>query len=361
MKQASNIQNWVISIIVYLIVFTKIHAQTPTTDLTAHAPTTPQPLGTIFEWHNALPISDINVVSNPTSVTSGLYYAVYKYSNTCYSQPSPIRVVANNCPQNTINLNDFVIGTNLPTNLTISFHNSLPVSATNKLTGSNITAVGAGTYYAAYFDVTNNCYSNPNPIIVLNSDCCTPPLANDNEICGAGQVTLNATCLLGNVNWYDSNVASISIAAGNTFTTPNIIQSTIYYISCKNGLCESIKKPVLAIIKELPKTEGIAISPTCLGTVNIGNGQIIATKFVDSDKYSINEGTSYNSLTATFPTTIPTDGILKNNISANPSQTFSIRFTNINGCYKDQTIILSNLCPQCSENSCLSPLITKTK
>ncbi|XWW46799.1 hypothetical protein JYG30_04900 [Fibrella sp. USSR17] len=70
-----------------------------TVDLTAllySAPST----GTLITWHTGTPASQANQVSNPTSVTTGTYYAAYyDVAGNCYGNTTaPITVVTTPCP-----------------------------------------------------------------------------------------------------------------------------------------------------------------------------------------------------------------------------------------------------------------------
>ena len=62
---------------------------------------------------------------------------------------------SNTCPTTTVSLNG-VTATNLPSGTTMTWHTGTPATAANVV--SNPAAVGAGIYYAAFKDATNNCY-----------------------------------------------------------------------------------------------------------------------------------------------------------------------------------------------------------
>ncbi len=63
--------------------------------------------------------------------------------------------VSNVCPATTVNLTTLT-ASNRPANTTLTWHTGTPATTANKITG---TAVAAGTYYAAFFDASLNCYS----------------------------------------------------------------------------------------------------------------------------------------------------------------------------------------------------------
>lgn len=63
------------------------------------------PSGTTLTWHTGLPISSATLVSNPSAVSSGLYFPAYFDANlNCYSDPgNAVRVVIINCPPTALN------------------------------------------------------------------------------------------------------------------------------------------------------------------------------------------------------------------------------------------------------------------
>lgn len=169
MNYNRNKMSWVIVLLVWCLGVVYTQAQTPTTDLTTHQPTV-VPSGATFEWHSSLPITAGNIVSTPTAVAAGVFYGVYNFG-TCYSAASPIRVITNSCPTNTVDISTAVVTTNTPTGMTITYHSGLPLSSANQITGAGITAAVSGTYFAAYYDATGGCYSMASPIVVMITPC----------------------------------------------------------------------------------------------------------------------------------------------------------------------------------------------
>lgn len=101
MHKPVTYSHWVMGLLFGLLaVFQPAYAQP--TDLTTHQPTT-VPTGVTFEWHTGSS-STSSLVSTPGAVSAGLYYGFYNYGSSCYSQGSPLRVVATTCPTNTVDL-----------------------------------------------------------------------------------------------------------------------------------------------------------------------------------------------------------------------------------------------------------------
>lgn len=106
-----------------------------TVDLSNHVTASP-PVGTVLEWHNALPVSAANLM-NATQVANagaGTYYAVYRDTlNNCYGPVSdPVTVilsscvpiqVTNICPLLTVDLTAHVTAFP-PTGTVLEWHNA---------------------------------------------------------------------------------------------------------------------------------------------------------------------------------------------------------------------------------------------
>lgn len=147
-----------------------------TGDLTTLVTST-APSGTTITYHTGFPATDANKISNPTTASTGTYYAAYwDATNNCYSPVSePIYIakcITNTCPTTTVDLTTYGTGTP-PSGTTLQWHNTSNVYALNSSTLINTpNAVSNGTYHATYYDATNNCYSPlSTPIIVAISNC----------------------------------------------------------------------------------------------------------------------------------------------------------------------------------------------
>ncbi|MFY7885619.1 MAG: hypothetical protein ACOVOV_12350, partial [Dolichospermum sp.] len=174
MKKNKMIKRWLQILFVLVGVFFEVKAQTPTTNLTAHLVSTSAPSGATLEWHNALPIGAGNIVATPTTVAPGTYYAVYNLGS-CYSIPSPLRVITNTCPSTTVDIRTAVDSLSKPTGTIITFHSDTLATTANQLSASVIANASAGTYYVAYaqFDALSGtyCYSKTSTIVVVSTSC----------------------------------------------------------------------------------------------------------------------------------------------------------------------------------------------
>jgi hypothetical protein len=156
-----------------------------TVDLTTISATNLPTGGVVLEWHTGTPATAANKVATPSAVTAGTYYAVfYDATFNCYSNTSgttgatavtatstacvtcnagstaptlSATTIANTCPATIIDLTT-ITATNLPAGTVLEWHTATPATSANKVAAPN--TVTAGTYYAVFFDATNNCYSN---------------------------------------------------------------------------------------------------------------------------------------------------------------------------------------------------------
>lgn len=165
------------------------------------------PSGKVVTWHTGLPTTTANKVANPAAVVAGTYYAAFYDSvNDCYSPGTPNGIVvtittcvtcvagsaapsvpatkSNACPLTTVDLSSMTAA-NQPANTTLSWHTGTPANSTNILTGT--TSVGAGTYYAAFYDAAANCFSTATTAVTVTITTCVTCEA------GYSKPTLSAT------------------------------------------------------------------------------------------------------------------------------------------------------------------------
>ncbi len=111
-------------------------------------------------------------------------------AKTCIANPAPCAsgttaptltatTKTNTCPATKSDLTT-ITATNQPANTTLTFHSATPATTANKLATSN--AVSAGTYYAAFYDAANLCYSgatsgSATTAITTTVSSCTGPIS----------------------------------------------------------------------------------------------------------------------------------------------------------------------------------------
>ncbi len=96
-----------------------------------------------------------------------------------------------------------------------------------------------------------------NPFNVL---VCTPPgapSAIDGSRCNVGPVTLGASGAAGSqvYRWYDDPLAGTLLFTGSSFTTPNLSDTTSYYVNIYDPvtLCESARSEAVANVLNIPQ------------------------------------------------------------------------------------------------------------
>lgn len=159
-----------------------------TVNLTTAISTSNLPPGSILTWHTATPASASNQIATPTAVTAGTYYAAFYYAaDNCFSSSTTTVAVSTAlcldavCTAATANLTTALSTSNLPPGTSLTFHTNTPASSANQIVTP--TAVGVGTYYAAFFDALNNCYSPTTTITILNPICPTAIISGNGGTC----------------------------------------------------------------------------------------------------------------------------------------------------------------------------------
>ena len=71
--------------------------------------------------------------------------------------------------------------------------------------------------------------------------------------CGPGEVTLSADSELGEIHWFESETSLTPLFTGDTFITPTLTESKLYYVLASQDDCyEGIRTPVQAAVYEIP-------------------------------------------------------------------------------------------------------------
>lgn len=128
------------------------------------------------------------------------------------------------------------------------------------------------TYYAlaSYNGCTEGIRQPINATINVIPDITS--VAND-LICDSGSGTLSATASSGTINWYASSVGGSVLASGNTFNTPNVNTTTIYYVDATTNGCTTLSRtPVTLTVQQTPAPLGNDTQTFCdLENATIGD------------------------------------------------------------------------------------------
>lgn len=143
------------------------------------------------------------------------------------------------------------------------------ISKTIEIYGSSSTS--SSVYYYFYdwyiFVPYENCGSN-RVEAQANIGTSTPTNAYDKTRCGPGSVTLTASGVSANLDWYDAPTGGTLVDPGQNFTTPSLSTTTTYYLQVAG--C-SPRIAVQAIISSQPAV------PVAADVTNCGPGQVVLT------------------------------------------------------------------------------------
>jgi uncharacterized repeat protein (TIGR03803 family) len=246
-----------------------------------------KPAGAEISWHTATPATLGNKVADATAVPAGTYYATfYDANNGCYASSGSATVAVtvttttccpagnvapplaankaiNICPATTANLTFLEYGTN-PAGSVVTWHTAIPVSTANKV--ANPAAVAAGTYYAAYYHATSNCYSPASSAVTTTIISCTGTSVTNP--CPTLTINLNSgitsTAPSGTVlTWHTATPATTA----NKIANSSAVSATgIYYPAYYDAT------------NDCYSTTGAPVNATVTPCVTLGTGTIDCSK-----------------------------------------------------------------------------------
>lgn len=129
-----------------------------------------------------------------------------------------------------------------------------------------LTAVSPGTTQISY--ITNSgCYISKQITII---PCIKPSIsAIDNSRCGEGSVELKASTSEGRIDWFVSAVAGTKIHSGESYNTPAVNQTIVYFVESNTGTCISDRIRITATIYPQAYLTLVSSSETEKQTVQI--------------------------------------------------------------------------------------------
>ena len=227
---------------------------------------------------------------------------------------------------------------------------------------SNLPNPATSQAYTIRIFNASGCYID-RTVTLTNVTCLCPnvvaPVVKANSRCGTGTITTTITtlCATGTSFKVFSNVGlttditSTFTVIGNTLTSPSISATKTYYAACVHDTyptCKSAAAAFILTVNPIPTVTATAANATCAGPASNDDGSITLAGFT-TEKYDYNIGATYTgSATYATATTIPTSGIIVNNL-ANPatSRSYTVRIFNASGCYIDRTVTLTNVVCNC--------------
>ncbi|MTH16223.1 T9SS type B sorting domain-containing protein [Flavobacterium sp. LC2016-01] len=189
-----------------------------------------------------------NDLSNTGSLTPGDDYQpkgyVVEYGGS--AGESPLEIAASTkitipeanvlTPNPICDSGSFTITATATAGATISWYTQA-TGGTAVATGNSFTTPIINSTTTYYVDA--GCETNRKSVTaVVNKTPTTPTVVASNvSRCGPGSVTLQASTDVGLINWYTTSTGGTSIFTGNSFATPAITSSAIYYAEASNNGC----------------------------------------------------------------------------------------------------------------------------
>lgn len=149
--------------------------------------------------------------------------------------------------------------------------------AFDPLTGPNANIIGAEIQpdqkilIAGSFDTYDGTTRYGMARINSSNTGCTPPAPPtglNGSLCGTGSVVLTAAGgTSGQYRWYTvaTGGTAISGQTNATYNTPALIATTTYYVALNNGVCESSRKALIAVINTPPAAPSVTGASGCPG------------------------------------------------------------------------------------------------
>jgi hypothetical protein len=197
------------------------------------------------------------------SITSTTIYYVEANDGTCSSNRvaviatvDPIPPAPNVTDVSRCNTGSLTLSVVSPE--TVRWYDS-PSGGVLLATGNSFVTPALNTTTAYYVSVGTVCVSPRAQIYAIITTPPADPLVTDNFNCGTGSVTLLGSATAP-ISWYDS--LGVLQGTGNTFNTPVITASTVFYAQAGVG-CNSNLVAVNAIINPIPASPIVSDASIC--------------------------------------------------------------------------------------------------
>ena len=167
------------------------------------------------------------------------------------------------CGDITVSLNDFAPNTG-PNNNPLRWSTSDTNPTESFVAADRVTDPLPGTYYGFYFDATNDCTSPLLTVSLVQNEIPEVTSTTGNTICGSGSAQLTAVANLNaTLRWYSVPTGGSPLANGGTFSTPNISQTTSYYVEATANGCVSERTEVVATVLPQPSAGAPQNASSC--------------------------------------------------------------------------------------------------
>ncbi|MCB0371756.1 MAG: gliding motility-associated C-terminal domain-containing protein [Muricauda sp.] len=160
------------------------------------------------------------------------------------------------CDTVAIDLNDYVTSTAAPAGTSLVWSvDSNPLETAAHLVSSSV--VEPGIYYGFFYDDVNGCASPILPVTIVRNFTPVIESTTPDSNCGSAVLTLSAVATVeddSNITyaWFDAVTGGNQVGSGDTYVTPNLDETTSYYVSATANGCASERVEVVATINNTP-------------------------------------------------------------------------------------------------------------
>jgi hypothetical protein len=169
-----------------------------------------------------------------------------------------------------------------------------------------VSTSGQLTYYAESISENTGCVSARTPVTIIINDALDAPTGVDGAICVRGRVSLSATAPAGAVvRWFSVTEGGTVLSTANTYLTPTLTETTVYYAESFNsstGCISQVRTPVTATVNANPAPlASVTIGRCGPGTVEL---TVESPAGITADWYTASRGGSpiaVNTLSYTTP------------------------------------------------------------
>lgn len=236
--------------------------------------------GATFQWYDAPTggtlLSSGASYTTPTLTTTTTYY-VQQTLGLCVSSRTPVTVTVTSLLAPTAS--GTTVCFNTGTTLTATGNVGATFQWYDALTGGTLLGSNASyatplitsttTYYVQ--QTLSGCVSTRTAVtVVVNAPA--PPTVAGTTICYNTSATLSVSGSVGaTFQWYDNLIGGTLLGTGATFTTPNLVVNTTYYVQQTVAGCVSGRTAVTVAINSLapPTASGVTICPNSTATLTV--------------------------------------------------------------------------------------------
>ncbi|SMC84540.1 Ig-like domain-containing protein [Moheibacter sediminis] len=177
-------------------------------------------------------------------------------------QMSDLEVCLDEGESYTFNLDEINVGN---ASDIVTFHLSQEEAENNENPQTAYTTDETTTIWVRIED-ENGCFVLRTFDLIINN---TPEFSIDEmvEICLGNSITIEVqTAVENTVKWYNGEFDEIPFFVGMSYTTPELNQTTTYWIEAQAGECISERQRLIIMVNQLPTIESLAADPVCIGS-----------------------------------------------------------------------------------------------